>query len=52
MGLILRSSSGLLMPFMAWNSSAPSFNASSFLLSVPLKTTTSQPMLAANWMAR
>ena len=41
-----------LRPFVAWNSEAPSLMASSFLLSVPLKTTTSHPILAANWMAR
>ena len=39
-------------PFVATNWEAPSWRASAFLLSVEEKTTTSQPILLANWIAR
>lgn len=41
-----------LIPFVATNSVAPREMASAFLLSELENTTTSQPILEANWMAR
>jgi len=41
-----------LAPLVAMNPCAPSLMASAFFLSEPERTTTRQPIFAANWMAR